>query len=155
MNSRDTRPQATPDPTTQAFFEAARRGRLLLQRCVSCAEFQLYPRVHCVHCGGRELDYVESLGRGVIYSLTRVYLEVLPHKPPPYFVGIVALDEGPRITASLQEGPRHIGETVYLYWQNDAAGHPSPLFSPVPTRRTAALDASVREAQTGVSNAAV
>jgi hypothetical protein len=90
----------------------------------------------------------------VIYSLTRVYLEVLPHKPPPYYVGIITLDEGPRITATLQDGPRRIGETVYLHWQDQAGGDPSPLFSPVPPDGPPAPNASVYAGKAGVSRAA-
>ena len=118
------------DPTTTAYFAAAREGRLLLQRCGTCDSHQFYPRPHCVRCGHRALTDVEASGRGVIYSLTRVHLPVIPSMQPPYFVGLITLEEGPRIMANLDEGERRIGEPVRLAWQYPPTGLPVPIFSP-------------------------
>jgi uncharacterized protein len=122
--------QRRDDPTTMAYFAAAREGRLLLQRCGTCGAHQFYPRPHCVRCGHRELSDVEASGKGVVYSLVRVHLHVVPGKQPPYFVGLVTLEEGPRIMANLDEGERRIGEPVRLGWQYPPNGLPVPVFSP-------------------------
>lgn len=105
------------DPLTAPFWRAARERRLLIQRCRRCGRAQFYPRPYCVRCQG-EVAWVESPGRGVVYSLTRVHLKVLPELEPPYDVLLVELEEGPRLLGNLVEGEGEceIGDAVQVAW---------------------------------------
>ena len=121
------RPAADPygDPLTQPFWQAAREGRLLIQHCGSCGRYQFYPRPYCIRCDGA-VTWVESRGTAVVYSRTEVYAEV-PGFTPPYVVGVVQLDEGPRFTTHLVGDRTAIGDHVRVDWRPRADGLP-PLY---------------------------
>lgn len=110
------RPVAQPNPTTRPFFDAAREGRLLLQRCPRDGFF-FYPRSHCPRCLGADWRWEEVSGRGRVHSYT---VDRVGHTPGlgdqvPYAVAIVELEEGPRMTARLVEcdvDAVEVGQTV-------------------------------------------
>lgn len=79
-----------------AFWEAARGGTLLLQRCVSCSRLNPFTVTQlCHHCGATDLDLVPSDGRGTVLSLTRVAMP--SDAGPERIVVLVELDEGIRV----------------------------------------------------------
>jgi hypothetical protein len=43
-----TAPQ--PNLETQAFWDAAAEGKLLIKKCNSCGEVHFYPRANCPFC---------------------------------------------------------------------------------------------------------
>jgi len=59
------------DDLSRAYWEAAREGRLLVQRCRACGEHQLYPRGHCVHCFAPDPEWVEAKGTDGMKRLYR------------------------------------------------------------------------------------
>ncbi len=121
------------DPLTQPFWQAARERRLLIQRCGDCGRHQFYPRPYCIRCGGT-VEWVESRGVGTVYSQTEVHVEV-PGFTPPYVVGVVELDEGPRLTTHLVGARVSIGERVSLDWRERADGFPPMyVFGPADSR---------------------
>lgn len=84
------------------------RLRLEGRRCAACAAVHFPPLAVCPRCPGTELEPLPLSGRGVIEAVT----EIAPAGAPPeftdqvradggYFVAIVSLAEGPRITAQL------------------------------------------------------
>lgn len=81
------------------WFDGAREGRLLIQRCADCATLRHPPGPVCPHCRSFEWDALESSRRGTLHSWTIV------HKPQdagfryPLVVGLVDLAEGTRIVA--------------------------------------------------------
>jgi uncharacterized OB-fold protein len=92
------KPLPVPDADSAAFWEGAREGRLMIQRCPRCGRHVFYPRLACPHCGGSPLEWVEASGRATVYSFTVV------HRAPaafadeaPYVVALVDLEEGPRM----------------------------------------------------------
>jgi len=96
------RPAAVPDPDSAPYWEATHEGRLVVQQCRSCGARQLYGRAHCVECRG-EVEWVEASGRGTLYSFTvirqnysRPFRDMLP-----YVVGLVDLEEGPRVMTNV------------------------------------------------------
>jgi uncharacterized protein len=95
---RAPRPYPVPDRDTAPFWEAAREGRLVLPRCLSCGRCHFYPRAICPHCMGERLEWVAASGRGSVHSFTVV------HRPPPgfedqspYVVALIDLEEGVRM----------------------------------------------------------
>jgi uncharacterized protein len=103
--SVDTSPSARPRPAinedTEFFWDGARRGELLIQRCSSCGRLRHPPRTMCGACNSLEWDTVRASGRGEVYSY------VVHHHPPvpgfdlPYVVALVALEEGPRVVSNV------------------------------------------------------
>jgi hypothetical protein len=96
------RPSAIPDPDTAPYLSAALENRLVVQRCDSCGQHQLYGRAICKFCGGT-VTWVDASGRGTVASWTvirqnhsRPWREMLP-----YVVALVDLDEGPRLMTNI------------------------------------------------------
>lgn len=100
------KPRPLLDSLSGPFWQAAREGRLLIQRCDRCGEHQWYPRAHCVHCGG-EPAWVEASGRGVVHTYTVVRRTTNPEFADdlPYVFAIVQLDEGVRMASRIVDVP--------------------------------------------------
>ncbi len=107
MNVQDKVSKPLPQPTrwSAPFWEAAREGRLVIQKCRSCGNAVFYPRLACPHCFSEDLDWVEASGRGRVYSYTLVL-----NNPPtpfivdiPYVVAIIELEEGVRLLSNIVE----------------------------------------------------
>lgn len=91
----EQRPLPLADETSAGFWEAAREGRLVIQRCNTCRRWNHAPSLACPACGSFELDFEEASGRGRLHSWT-----VLADAPAPGFldrlpliVGVVELAE--------------------------------------------------------------
>ncbi|HMN78887.1 MAG TPA: Zn-ribbon domain-containing OB-fold protein [Burkholderiaceae bacterium] len=95
------RPLPEADNGAAAFWEGARRGELLVQRCDDCGNHQHYARPFCVACRGRRLTMVPVGGRGVLHSFTVVHRAPFDDLPAPYVVALVRLQEGPTILSHL------------------------------------------------------
>ena len=123
------RPIAAPDAVTQAWWDATRERRLLVQRCETCGHHQHYPRGICTACHGVDLGYVESTGRGTIYSWSEVMRAPDPAFDPPYVVALVRLDEGPVVMANIVgDGDPACGAAVTLDWEELPDGRNLPQF---------------------------
>ncbi|MEQ8442601.1 MAG: OB-fold domain-containing protein [Alphaproteobacteria bacterium] len=116
------------DPTTEAFWAACQEHRLTVQSCRDCGGNQMYPRGHCVTCGGDNLEMVDVSGRGEIYSLTTVRIPVTDDLTPPYFLALVDLDEGPRLLTNIVGESARIGDRVAVEWRARDGLPPIPVF---------------------------
>jgi len=116
------------DPLSAPFWEAATRKQLLLQHCLTCSSYQLYPRPFCVKCMSTSLEWAPSSGRAVVYTKTVVHVPVIPQLIPPYSAAVVELEEGPRLTTNLTETDIAIGERVKLAWRERPGMPPFPIF---------------------------
>jgi uncharacterized OB-fold protein len=98
-------PGATaPKPADdEAFFwEGARKGRLLLQRCGACKAFCHPPLPMCPYCQSLHREIVESTGRGSVYSWIRSRHPSDPGSESR-IAALVQLEEGVRLVANLCE----------------------------------------------------
>jgi uncharacterized OB-fold protein len=97
------KPVPIPDHVTGRFWEAAKRHCLLIQRCRDCGSYQFFPQSYCRKCLSENIDWVETSGKGEVYSYTIVY------RPPslmfeddvPYTVALVDLSEGVRLMSNI------------------------------------------------------
>ncbi|MEV0585409.1 Zn-ribbon domain-containing OB-fold protein [Nonomuraea sp. NPDC050310] len=111
------------------WWAAAGEGRLLLQRCRACGHLQHYPRALCTACGGTDLGWQESAGRGVVDSFTVVHRAPSPGHRPPYVVARVRLDEGPILLTNLVgDAGWHCDQRVRLAWRALDDGRRLPVF---------------------------
>ncbi len=90
-------------PWTRPYWEATREGRLTIQRCTACGRHVFYPRRNCPFCFADALDWVETSGRGDVYSFT-----IVQNNAPsaflgdmPFVIAIVELEEGVRMMSNL------------------------------------------------------
>ena len=92
-------PVPGPDGLTAPYWEGARAGRLMVQRCKGCGGFQWGPEWICHRCHSFDLGWAEVKGRGRIYSWERpihpVHRALNGHGP--YVVVLVELPEAGRI----------------------------------------------------------
>ena len=79
-------------------------------------------------CSADGLEWVEAAGTGVVYSKTRVHIQVLPDLVPPYVVALVDLDEGPRLMGNLLDEDCAIGDAVRVAWRERPGLPPCPAF---------------------------
>jgi uncharacterized OB-fold protein len=83
-----------PSALSTPYWDAARRGELVFQRCDACGTITRLPAPVCGACLGRELSWTPSTGRGSLYSWTVVWRPQHPSFVVPYAPAIVELEEG-------------------------------------------------------------
>ncbi len=122
--SQVTRPVPVPNQWTKPFWDAAREGRLKLQRCQSCGHFQHPPYATCLRCIGVDLKFEPVRGLGSIYAYTIMYHSGDKRFAPvvPYASIIVELDDAPGalMAANLLDAPyteAKVGRRVEVVFQ--------------------------------------
>lgn len=132
------RPLPEVTELTEPFWRAARKGRLVMQRCRSCREYVWCPRPACMECGDPELDWQELSGRGTVYSFT-VIRQLAGRgarafeKDIPYVIAWVDLEEGPRFYTNIVQCPVdrvEIGMAVEVVFEPAGNDISLPKFRP-------------------------
>lgn len=125
-----SRPNPTPSDISRAFWDAASRGEFLLQQDAASGRSQFYPRPVNLFSEGA-LRCTPAAGAGTLIAVTTVRTPVAGFESP-YLVGIVRLDEGPRVFAQLLNVPPTIapGAPMRLIWVPGEAGHSIYAFEP-------------------------
>ncbi|HET6971874.1 MAG TPA: Zn-ribbon domain-containing OB-fold protein [Phenylobacterium sp.] len=122
-----------PSYLTRPFWDAAKEGRLVFQRCGACGKPFFRPEVACPHCFSQSWAWEESAGRGTLYSFSVSHRPPTPAFTAPFIFASVDLDEGwsmfsnlvglgvddPRIGMALQVSFHRLSEELTL-----------PLFRP-------------------------
>ena len=126
------RPLPQPDPGTEFFWEATRRGELHILRCRTCGTYIHLPRPACRTCGSTDLAPDRVSGRGVVHSFTVTHFP-LPGYEPPFAVVLVELEEqkGLRLVSNLVGVPPdeiEIGLDVEVTFERIADDVTLPLF---------------------------
>jgi uncharacterized OB-fold protein len=90
-------------PLTEPYWEAARQGKVALQRCSSCDNVWHPPQPICPNCRSKNYIWFNSAGFGVVYSHTTVRhaVHAAVKESVPYIVCLIELDEGPRVISNL------------------------------------------------------
>jgi uncharacterized protein len=94
-------PRPVPGPISEPYWAGCRAGVLRYQRCRDCGSATHTPAVLCAGCASRDLEWVDSAGRGEIYSWTRVWRPATPAFVTPYVPLIVTMEEGWQVLANL------------------------------------------------------
>jgi uncharacterized OB-fold protein len=102
-DERPVPPLPIPTATSAPFWDALREERLLLQRCDTCRRWVYYPRSHCPSCLRPALTWTAVSGRGRLHTYTVARQPTAPHFAglEPQLLGVVELEEGPRLTTTL------------------------------------------------------
>ena len=119
---------------SEAFWEATKEKRFLVQRCTACDAAIFYPREVCPTClSSDSLTWVESAGNGTIYAAS---VQEKPANPlmadkVPYVVALVELEDGIRLMSNVINCPPYdatVGSPVQLTWEELSDGRHLPQF---------------------------
>ena len=121
-------PFVTYWPEMRAFWAAAAEGRFLMPHCQACGKYHWHPRAICPFCESDRIAFVDSPGRGEVYSYS-----VARTWDPPHVVAFVQVDEGPciltRIVDCDVESVR-VGQKVKVRFIKAEEGRDMPAFAP-------------------------
>ena len=100
-----TKPVPETQPWSERFWEGTKQGKLLVQVCKDCEARIFYPRKACPKCWSRNLDWIESRGKGSVFTFSTAYSMVEPKfmDDLPYTIAYVDLDEGVRMMTRIVE----------------------------------------------------
>jgi uncharacterized protein len=122
--------KALPDPTMnpgdEAYFAAARDGRLLVKHCGSCKKIHHYPRSLCPFCWSDDLTWVAASGRGEIYTYS------VMRRGEPYCIAYVRLAEGPTLMTNIVDcdlDAVRIGNAVRVVFKPTESALAIPMFT--------------------------
>ena len=128
------KPLPTVVGETKPYWDSCRMGRLVLQRCDRCREYQFYPRGICAHCWSSEVRWVESAGRGSVWTYTVTYQNRTPgFDGGPYVLALVELEEGVKMFTNIVEcdpAQVHIGMPVEVTFVKATDQITVPYFKP-------------------------
>ena len=113
----------------KAYFDGCAEGKLLLKKCNACGEFHFYPRALCPYCFSDNTQWVQSSGKGVVYSysITRI-------AKPFYAIAYVTLEEGVTMLTHLVDcdfDQLRIGMPVEVTFRQSKEGPMIPVFTPI------------------------
>ena len=123
-------------PYSQAFWDATKAHRLLIQHCNDCGANIFYPRRDCPECWSQDLGWIEAKGTGEVYSFSVTYegVEEMFVGDLPIILAWVDLPEGIRMNTNLLEcKPEdvYIGMQVEVMYRDVTDDITLPYFRPV------------------------
>jgi len=97
------KPVPAIDPDSAPYWEGAKDGKLMIQRCKKTGQAFLYSRQLVPGVDDSQVEWIEASGKGEVYSFT------VARRPAgaafqgdcPYVVASVTLDEGARIISNI------------------------------------------------------
>jgi hypothetical protein len=96
-----TRPAPILTDDNHFYWDAAREGRLVTQKCQRCGRLRHPPRPMCSHCHSLDFDVIDLSGNGVVYSYALLHHPQNPAFEYPVIAALVDLDEGVRVMTNL------------------------------------------------------
>jgi uncharacterized OB-fold protein len=133
------KPVPVADPDSAPFWAGCREHRLMLRKCAACGAVRYPPGPYCPHCRSPRSEWIQSAGRGSVFSWI-----VVTHPVPmdvyagdvPYVVALVALDEGVRMASNIVGcAPSDVqgNMRVEVVYDEVAPGVTLPRFKPAGT----------------------
>ena len=94
-------PAITPD--MREFFDGARSGRLMVQKCDNCGKLRFPAHDLCSKCNSTASQWVAVSGRGEVFSFNIMHQLYHPGfaSEVPYAVVMVELEEGCKFVSNL------------------------------------------------------
>lgn len=93
------------DGRTDAFFDGTAAGKLMIKRCEPCDRWYAPDESACPGCGDEELTWAEAASTGTLVTWTVTHGRPAEDGtvPPPAYLALVELTEGPWLYARLDE----------------------------------------------------
>lgn len=97
----------TPGSVYPSFWDAARNGRLELQRCMGCRRLRYFPAPACPVCLSTECAWEAASGFGTVHAFSIVHRapSAVTAKEIPYTIALIDLEENVRVMARLEAAP--------------------------------------------------
>lgn len=89
-------------PTIEQYLKNIEEGVFRAYRCVDCGMVIAPPSGTCYGCGSNKMDWADVSGKGKLVAFTVIH--IAPDEfadEVPYFIAIVELEEGTRVSARL------------------------------------------------------
>jgi uncharacterized OB-fold protein len=89
-------------PTVEEYLKNIEEGMFKAYKCVDCGMVIAPPSGSCYGCGSNNMEWAEVSGKGKLVSFTVIH--IAPDEfaeEAPYYVAIVELEEGTRVSARL------------------------------------------------------
>lgn len=124
-----------PSPDEKFFWDHCKEHKLTFQKCQDCGYIRWPASIICPRCHSYYTELIVSSGKGKIYSFVvyhRAFLEAV-EGDVPYVVGVVELDEGPRLISSIVDCcPNKVrcDMPVVVTWEDVNEGLSVPKFKP-------------------------
>lgn len=116
-------------PSVEQYLQNIQEENFRAFKCVDCGAVIAPPSGSCYGCGGNKMEWTDVSGNGKLVSFTVIHIASDEfQKETPYYVAIIELEEGTRITARLlgfdplkpEEVP--LGADVVLVYEEGATG---------------------------------
>ena len=127
-----------PQPESDFYWEKCKAHELWLRHCKACDKIYFYPRDICPDCFSRDTDWVQTNGRGSLYSFAIVHRAPAPafRDMVPFVVAMVELEGGAIMPTNLVEvepDPANIkvGMPVEVVFHDLEDKISLPMFKPV------------------------
>jgi len=121
-------PKPAINEESAPFWEATKKDKLLIKHCTDCGEHHWYPRSKCPFCHSGHTQWVESKGRGEIYSHS-----TMRRAKTPFTLAYVTLEEGPTLMTNIVDcdpDGLSIGQKVTVIFKENEEGEKIPFFTP-------------------------
>jgi len=126
-------PLPRPTALSKPHWDGCREGVLRVQKCTDCGTCVFIPQPVCTGCFGPNLEWVESSGRGTLYSYTTVHRPQQPAFEVPYTVVVVELEEGYFMLSNLkgvEPDDVEIGTPLEVFFEEMSPEITLPFFRP-------------------------
>jgi uncharacterized OB-fold protein len=131
-----SKPLPVVSDETRPFWEATKRGELLLQHCRECGAYRHPASVLCPECSSTAFDWKAVSGQGKVYSFVIFHRAYHPAfaDDVPYAVACIELKEGPRLISNIVNiGPEDVrcDMPVEVVFEQVTSDITLPKFRPV------------------------
>jgi len=91
--------ETQPSFSVQSFYYFLSKRKLMGVKCLKCSTVFTPPRPTCTHCSSTRLQWTELSGKGKLATFTVIHVGPAElASETPYIVGVVQLDEGPKVS---------------------------------------------------------
>ncbi|MFW9809265.1 MAG: Zn-ribbon domain-containing OB-fold protein [Candidatus Thorarchaeota archaeon] len=90
------------NPSIEEYLKNIQEGIFRAYRCVDCGMVIAPPSGSCYGCGSSKMEWTDVSGNGKLVSFTVIHIAPDAFaEEAPYYVAIVELEEGTRVSARL------------------------------------------------------
>jgi len=124
-------------PTVEEYLKNIEEGMFKAYKCVDCGMVIAPPSGTCYGCGSSKMKWAEVSGKGKLISFTVIH--IAPDEfveEAPYYVAIIELEEGTRVSARLlgfdplKPEEISLGIDVQLDYEKGKSGNTYLAFKP-------------------------
>ena len=102
-------------PSIEAYQKFIEEENFHAYKCVDCGMVIAPPTGTCYGCGSTSMEWTEVSGRGKLVSFTVIHIASEEFQDEvPYYVAIVELEEGTRVTSRLKGFDPNTPEEIVL-----------------------------------------